>query len=93
MEPEAVLDALLGIAEEAGWRVRRVPLQAGEPGLSTRSGLCRLRGETWLLLATGDSLEERIQAVAEALRRAAPELLEGRFLPPAVRARVEGRGV
>jgi len=88
MEPQAVLDALLVLAEEAGWRVKRVPADAGEPELSVRSGLCHLRGQTWLLIAAGDSLEERIRAVAVALCQEVPELLEARFLPPAVRARL-----
>ena len=44
----------------------------------------------WLVLAAADPVEERIAVVVDALRAHAGELLEGRYLPPAVRARLEG---
>jgi hypothetical protein len=37
-------------------------------------------------------VEHRIGVVVRALRTHAPQLLEERWLPPAVRARVEGEG-
>jgi hypothetical protein len=90
MEARQILDALVGLAEEAGLRVRvgKGPsAPEGEP--VPRSALCRVRGERWLVLFTSDAVEDRIRVVADALRRVAPELLEERYLPPAVRARVE----
>jgi hypothetical protein len=73
--------------------VRRVPGRpegAGEP--PARSALCRVRGAFWLVLSEAEGVEERIDAAADALRRVAPALAEGRYLPPAVRARLEEGG-
>jgi hypothetical protein len=89
--PAEVLDALLALCREAGIDVRRVsgrPEAPGEP--PARSSLCRVRGAFWLVLSDAEGLEERIGAAAAALRRVAPELPEGRYLPPAVRARLGG---
>lgn len=93
MEPVALLDCLVGLAEEAGIRVRVLPRSAAREGETLpASGLCRLRGEWVLILAAGEPLSARIDAVAEALRRQAGSFLEGRFLPPAVRERLEPTG-
>lgn len=94
MEPGALLDFLVELAEGAGIRVRVVPRAGagGEGEPSPRSGLCRIRGEPWLLLVAAEPLEDRIEAAAQALRRAAGPKLEGRYLPPAVRARLEEAG-
>ena len=88
MSPAEVLEALVGLCREAGLEVRRVrgSPEPGEP--AARSALCRVRGAHWLVLSEADGLEERIAAAADALRRVAPELVEGRYLPPAVRARL-----
>jgi hypothetical protein len=51
-----------------------------------------VRGAHWLVLSDADGVEERIEAAAEALHRVAPDLAEGRYLPPAVRARLVGGG-
>lgn len=95
MEARRILDVLIGLAEEAGLRVRSArgggSGSDGEP--APHSALCRLRGETWLLLFASDGVEEQIRVVADALRRSAPDLLEQRFLPPAVRDRIEGVAV
>lgn len=61
---------------------------AGEGPLE--SGLCRVRGEWLLVLVPSDPLSHRIEILARALRAHAPALLEGRWLPPAVRERLEG---
>jgi hypothetical protein len=87
--PAEVLEALLGLCREAGLEVRRVRgggEAAGEP--AARSGVCRVRGALWLVLCEADGLEERIEAAADALRRFAPDLVEGRYLPPAIRQRL-----
>ena len=93
MSPAEVLEALVALCREAGLEVRRVrgsPEAPGEP--AARSALCRVRGAHWLVLSDADGVEERIEAAADALRRLAPELAEGRYLPPAVRARLAGEG-
>lgn len=89
MTPAEVLDALIGLCLEAGLELRRVrggPEAAGEP--AARSGVCRVRGALWLVLSEAEGVEERIAAAAEALRAHAPDLVEGRYLPPAVRERL-----
>jgi hypothetical protein len=89
MSPAEVLEALVELCSEAGLevrRVRRVAEAAGEP--AARSGVCRVRGALWLVLCEAEGVEERIAAAADALRRFAPDLVEGRYLPPAVRQRL-----
>ena len=89
MSPAEVLAALVALCREAGLEVRRVrgsPEAPGEP--PARSALCRVRGAHWLVLSDADGVEERIAAAADALRRLAPDLVEARYLPPAVRARL-----
>jgi hypothetical protein len=89
VSPAEVLEALLGLCREAGLEVRRVrgvPEAAGEP--VARSGVCRVRGALWLVLSDADALEDRIAAAADALRIHAPDLVETRYLPPAVRQRL-----
>jgi len=84
-----ILLQLVELAEAAGLRVRPIrgtSSAEGEP--AARSGLCRVRGELWIVLASHDSFEERIAVVAEALRREASEWLQSRYLPPALRARL-----
>jgi hypothetical protein len=88
VEGQALLELLVELAREAGIRVRAIPRSAADGDPSPRSGSCRIRGSPWLLLASGDSLEDRIEAAAAALRTLAPGALEGRYLPPAVRDRL-----
>ena len=87
MESRQLLDALVGLAEEAGITVRVTG--AGESDLPPRSGLCRVRGSLLLVLSAAEPLEARIEAAAAALGAHGGALLEGRFLPPAVRERLE----
>jgi hypothetical protein len=93
VEAAQILELLVKLAEEAGVGVRLV--RAGE-GAPPASGLCRVRGRLLLLLSAADPLDARIEAVAGVLRAHAGPLLEERFLPPAVRERLErpdrGRG-
>jgi len=84
-----VLLQLVELAEAAGLRVRPIRGTSGAEGEpAAGSGLCRVRGELWIVLASHDSMEERIAVVAGALRREASEWLQGRYLPPALRARI-----
>lgn len=87
MEARELLDALVCLAEEAGITVRVA--RAGESELPPRSGLCRVRGKLLLVLSAAEPLESRIEAAAAALGEHGAALLEGRFLPPAVRERLE----
>ena len=87
MEAQQILELLVRLAEEAGVGVRVVRPGEGDP--PARSGLCRLRGRPLLLLSAADPLDARIEAVAGALREHGGSLLEQRFLPPAVRERLD----
>ena len=88
MEGEALLDFLVELAQDAGIQVRVIPRSAAEGDPAPRSGICRIRGCPWLLLASGEPLEDRIEAAVMAVRAHAPEALEGRYLPPAIRERL-----
>jgi len=83
-------DALAELAREAGIDVRVLsgPGEV-EPGLPVESGLCRVRGRPWVILAPRDPVARHVEVLARALREHADEWLEGRFLPPALRERLE----
>ena len=85
-----ILQELADLAEQAGLRVRTVRGPAG-PDLDAvaTSAVCRVRGETWVVLAASDPTEERINVLARALREHAADWLEGRYLPPALRRHLE----
>lgn len=89
MNQAEVLLQLVELAEAFGLRVRPIRGTSGAEGEpAASSGLCRVRGELWIVLASHDSLEERIAVVARALRCEASEALRSRYLPPALRARL-----
>jgi hypothetical protein len=89
MELSELLTRLQELARELGLEVREVRAGAeGDPPIA--SGVCRVRGETWVLLAAADDLDHRVEVLAGALKSHAGARLEGRYLPPAVRARLAG---
>ena len=86
METGDVLEALLDLSREAGLEIRSIGLMsqpAGEP--APTSAVCRVRDSVWVVLCAADPLERHIEVLAEALRGHASEMLEERFLPPALR--------
>lgn len=87
MDDGEVLIALIELADDAGLRVRAAQ-GAVDAGPLATSGVCRVRGETWIVLIGDDPVIDRIAVVADALREHAGAWLEGRWLPPAVRARL-----
>ena len=87
MTPPELLAALIELAEGAGLRVRRAEGEA--EGGPLASGVCRVRGELFVVLVASDSEEDRIAVLARALRNHAAPALETRWLPPAVRARID----
>ncbi|MDH5306849.1 MAG: hypothetical protein OEW02_06670 [Myxococcales bacterium] len=90
MQAEALLEALLALARETGLAVRRVGAAAAGEGIApTASALCRVRGELWVVLVDSDPAPRRAAVLARGLRVHAPQQLEGRYLPPAVRACLE----
>lgn len=87
MERAALLRELVDLAHDAGLTVRPGGRTAGGDGdIALQSGVCRVRGEVWVVLAASDSVEDQIEVVSGALRSHASAFLEGRWLPPAVRA-------
>ena len=89
MESRELLEVLAELAAEAGLSVRVLQGRAGGDDPATASsGVCRVREEVWVVLAEADPVEERIEVLARALREHAAPLLEQRYLPPAVRARL-----
>jgi hypothetical protein len=87
MELAEQLARLAELARELELEVREVRRGVeGEP--APASGVCRVRGRTWVVLATGDPIERRIEVLAGALESHAGRELEGRYLPPAVRERL-----
>lgn len=90
MEGTALLIELVRIARSAGIEVRELaPGRSGEGEVPARSGSCRVQGRLWALLAEGDSVEDRIEALVGALASLDPDWLDAHYLPPAVRARLE----
>jgi hypothetical protein len=89
VEPQAILDHLVELARQAGIDVRVLtgPGAAGEP--PPTSAVCRVRGALWIVLAAADPVEDRIGVVVRVLREHAGAVLEERYLPPAVRDRLE----
>jgi hypothetical protein len=87
MTPGELLAALVALAAETGLRVRATP--GGDDGGPLASGVCRVRGEVVVVLVGADPDEARIEVLARALRVHAGPTLEARWLPPAVRARIE----
>ena len=86
MEASDLLEALLLLADEVGMRVDRLSGRGLEDGMAPpASARCRLRGETWVMLAPGDPAQRWIEVLAEGLREVAGAQLEERYLPPAVR--------
>lgn len=85
MEPAELMDALLELARDVDLPVRLVAPLEGD----TASGLCRVHGRTWVVLTRSDPVAVQIDVLARGLLASAGEQLEGRYLPPAVRERIE----
>lgn len=84
MKPDALLQALLELADEAGLRVE---LAQGDEAV--QSGACRVGDRIWVILDARDPVAHRVEALAGALRQHGAARLAGRWLPPAVRECLE----
>lgn len=89
MQESEILEVLLELANEAGMRVKVAGRDAGGDSLPVSSGVCRVRGELWVVLANVEPPSAQIRVLAAAIRKHAPALVEERHLPPAVRAWLE----
>jgi hypothetical protein len=89
VEPAELARELVELADAAGLEVRPMRDSAAresEPAAS--SGICRVRGEIWVMLAASDPVEEQISVLVRALKTHAAAFLESRYLPPALRDRL-----
>ena len=87
MDNSDLLEALLGLAKEAGLEVR-LTSQVRDNEMPPMSGTCRVRDAVWVVLSASDPLELQLGVLANALRTHARALIESRYLPPAVRNRL-----
>ena len=89
MENDELLRQLVDLSRDAGLRVHQIAGRAaaeGEPPAA--SGLCRIGTQNVVVLSAADSLDQRVSVLARALCELAPEVIEGRYLPPALRERL-----
>ena len=86
MTPEERLVALRELARELDLEVRSAGSTAEAPAAS---GVCRVRGEIWVVLAAGDPPARQAEVLAQGLQAHAGAALEERYLPPAIRALFE----
>ena len=90
MNPESLLAALVDLAEQAGLRVRAIrPGSGADAEAPATSGVCRLRGVLWVMLATSEPLQDQTDVISRALREHCREFLESRYLSPALRERID----
>jgi len=87
MHAADLLDQLGDLARAAGLEVSAIA-RAGPGERETPSGTCRLNGVVWVMLSEADSLDDRVDVLAAALASHAADLLESRYLPPAIRERL-----
>ena len=90
MTDAEILEDIIALAEAAGLPVQYVPRgRALEGGPPVVSAACRLAGEWRIVLVASDSVDERIEVVAAALREHRHAWLETRHVSPALRRRLD----
>ena len=91
MEAVEILEALIELADEIGLTVR-VAGRGYDAEFSTpqTSAICRVKGETWVVLAGSDPIPYQIEVLARGLKGVAGSGLEARYLPPAIRELLDG---
>lgn len=85
MKPEQVTEALEAAATQMGVRVRYDSLA---PGTGTGGGLCRVRGQWWVIIDKKTTPSERAAALTEAFAGLDTESV---FLPPKIREAIQTR--
>jgi hypothetical protein len=85
MTPDAMLSALLELAQSLNITVRTMP--AGMDGQHGGGSLVKLRGREIIFLDGSAATTDQVAALAAALRNR-PDL-ENRFLPPEVREEID----
>jgi hypothetical protein len=90
MEPIELMEPLLELANEVGLEVRIVRQSlGGELETDPTSAVCRIRGQTCVMINRQDPVEFQNRILASGLIDHAGAELEQRYLPPAVRAFLE----
>lgn len=90
MEEVDVLECLLEVAAAADLHIEIAGRHArNDPESPLASGVCRVRGQWWVILSSGEPVSAQIQMLAKALKTHAYDVVEARHLPPAVRAVVD----
>jgi len=83
------MESMLEVARQAGLKVKRLGRgRLDDYEAPAASGVCRLRGEVWVMLSPGDPPAAQLEVLARALREHAPEFAAAHFLPPALRERL-----
>jgi hypothetical protein len=85
MSPLELRTQLETVARRLGVIVAFEPF---EPGAVRRGGLCKVRGQTRILVDAAASIVDQVATLENALARFD---LEGIFVPPLLRARLEGK--
>jgi len=85
VEPTELMQLLLDLAREVELPVRLVAPADSE----VASALCRVHGRTWVVLSRADPVNAQIDVLARGLKTCAGSALEDRYLPPAVRERID----
>jgi hypothetical protein len=86
MKPEQLTEALETAAKQLGVSVRYEPLAPG--GVSGSGGLCKVKGEWWVIIDKKATPSERAAVLADALSTFDTD---GIFLPPKARDAVQAR--
>lgn len=90
MEEVDVLECLLEVAAAADLHIEIAGRDArSDPERPLTSGVCRVRGQWWVILSSGEPVSAQIGMLAKALKAHAYDVLEARHLPPAVRAVID----
>jgi hypothetical protein len=84
MKPEQMTEALETAASQLGVKVRYDALTAG--AVVSAGGLCRVKGQWWVIIDKKSSPSERASILAEALARFDTDSV---FLPPKAREAVQ----
>jgi hypothetical protein len=86
MKPEQLTEALESAAQKLGVQVKYEALAA--TGVSSGGGLCKVRGEWWVIIDKKLSPHEKVSILADALATMDTTALE---LPTKVRELLEAR--
>jgi hypothetical protein len=95
MQPGALLEALLELADRAELEVRVISTAgSGAEFRPTESAACRVGSRIWVVLMPDDPPAHQARVLAEALGRFRAGFLEETFIAPGVRNFIENpRGI